>query len=289
MIGRRRGGPGEADVRLARAEELPGREPVATEPLALAAALLRHHLARAADDLIRSEAALLAAAVESNRASGRFPLLDLEAAAGPVMSELDLAVAALADRVPGALAGAGAEVAGWSGPERRQLVETWLDDPGLVDERYAFWVRAAATPLLESAAAGARVPPAEEWQGGACPLCGGQGQVSVIAEESGEFLGGSPRSLVCGRCSTWWPFPRAVCAVCGEEDPRNLGSYFAEDQRWVRLDVCQTCHGYVKTFDLREPGGLEVVPLIDDVATLTLDLWAAQQGFARPVPSCAGV
>ena len=73
MIRRRRGGPGEADVRLARAEELQGREPVAAEPLALAAALLRHHRVRAAEDLVRSEAALLAAAVESNRAAGRFP------------------------------------------------------------------------------------------------------------------------------------------------------------------------------------------------------------------------
>lgn len=289
MIRPRRGGPGEVGIRLARAEGLSGRAPVAAEPLALAAALLRHHQVRAADDLVRSEAALLAAAVESNRASGRFPLLDLDAADGPVMAELDQAVASLVDLVPEALATTGRELVAWSGPDRRELVETWLDDPTLVGERYAFWVRAAATPLLESAAVGASIPSAEEWRGGACPLCGGQAQVSVIAESSGEFMGGSPRSLVCGRCATWWPFPRAVCAVCGEEDPRNLGAYFTEEERWVRLDVCQTCHGYVKTFDLREAGGLDVVPLVDDVATLTLDLWAGEQGFERPVRSCAGV
>ncbi len=77
----------------------------------------------------------------------------------------------------------------------------------------------------------------------------------MIAEESGEFPGGSPRSLVCGRCSTWWPFPRATCAVCGEEDPRNMGAHFAEDGLWVRIDACETCHGYVKTFDLRARAG----------------------------------
>ncbi len=292
MIRRRRGGPGDVATRLARAEELTVADGVAAGPLALVAAVLRHHERRAGNDLIRSEATLLGAAVEANRAGARFPLLDLDAAAGPVMAELDVAVGsllALGSTVPEALAGAGRDVVTWSGPDRRELIEAWLDDPSLVEPRLAFWTRVAATPLLERAVTGLRVPTGEEWHGGACPLCGGQAQVSVIAEESGEFLGGSPRSLVCGRCSAWWPFPRAVCAVCGEEDPRNLGSYFADDSRWVRIDACQTCHGYVKTFDLREPGGLAVVPLVDDVATLMLDIWAGEQGLARPVPSFAGV
>jgi len=205
------------------------------------------------------------------------------------MAELDVAVEALLEAVPEPLAGAGRTLSGWSGRERRELVEAWLDDTSLVDPLLGFWVRVAASPLLETAATGAAVPSSEQWQGAACPLCGGQAQVSVIAEESGEFLGGSPRSLVCGRCAAWWSFPRAVCAVCGEEDPRNLGSYFVEDQRWVRVDACETCHGYVKTFDLRAPGGRDAVPLVDDVATLTLDLWAGEQGLVRPSASLAGV
>jgi FdhE protein len=180
-------------------------------------------------------------------------------------------------------------VAGWSGRERQELVEAWLDDTSLVDPLLGFWVRVAASPLLETAATGAAVPSSEQWRGAACPLCGGQAQVSVIAEETGEFLGGSPRSLVCGRCATWWSFPRAVCAVCGEEDPRNLGTYFVEDQRWARVDACETCHGYVKTFDLRAAGGRDVIPLVDDVATVTLDLWAGEQGLVRPSASLAGV
>lgn len=289
MIRSGRGQPGDVAARLARAEQLAATDQIAAGPLRLLATVLRHHQARAGDDLIRSEAGLLAAAVETNRAGGRYPLLDLDAAAGPVMAELDLAVDALLGAVPEPLAGAGRTVAGWSGPERRQLVEAWLDDPSLVDPLLGFWVRAAAGPLLETAAVGAAVPSAEQWRGSACPLCGGQAQVSVIAPESGEFMGGSPRSLVCGRCATWWSFPRAVCAVCGEEDPRNLGAYLGEDQRWVRVDACETCHGYVKTFDLREAGGRDIVPLVDDVATLTLDLWAGEQGLARPSASFAGV
>lgn len=289
MIRSGRGQPGDAAARLARAEKLVGESEITAAPLGLLAAVLRHHQARAGDDLIRSEAGLLAAAIESNRAGRRYPLLDLDAAAGPVMAEVDLAVDALLAAVPEPLAGAGRTLTGWSGPERRQLVEAWLDDPSLVDPLLGFWVRVAASPLLETAATGAAVPSGEQWRGSACPLCGGEAQVSVIAAETGEFMGGSPRSLVCGRCATWWSFPRAVCAVCGEEDPRNLGSYFGEDQRWVRVDACETCHGYVKTFDLREAGGRDVVPLVDDVATLTLDLWAGEQGLARPSASFAGV
>jgi len=289
VISAGRGKPGDVAARLARAELLAGADAVTAGPLGLLAAVLRHHQARAGDDLIRSEAGLLAAAIEANRAGGRYPLLGLDAAAGPVMAELDLAVDSLLDAVPEPLAAAGRTLAGWSGRERREAVEAWLDDPSLVDPLLGFWVRVAASPLLETAAVGATVPNSEQWRGAACPLCGGQAQVSVIAEETGEFLGGSPRSLVCGRCAAWWSFPRAVCAVCGEEDPRNLGSYFVEDQRWVRVDACETCHGYVKTFDLREAGGRDVVPLVDDVATVTLDLWAGEQGLARPSASFAGV
>ncbi len=120
-------------------------------------------------------------------------------------------------------------------------------------------------------------------------MCGGDPQASVIAEESGEFMAGSPRSLVCGRCASWWPFPRVTCVGCGEADSRRIESFLVEGQRWARVDTCATCHGYIKTFDLREGGAIDVVPLVDDVATLTLDVWAQGRGFARASLSLAGV
>jgi FdhE protein len=57
----------------------------------------------------------------------------------------------------------------------------------------------------------------------------------------------------------------------------------------VRIDGCDTCGGYVKTFDLREDASREVVPLVDDVASLALDVWATSRGLSRPVRSLAGV
>jgi FdhE protein len=167
------------------------------------------------------------------------------------------------------------------------VVETWIDDVTLVEPRVAFWLRVAAGPVIERGARDIVLP--DDWTGSACPVCGGQPQASVIAEESGEFMAGSPRSLVCGRCGSWWSFPRATCVGCGEEDPRSMESFLVEEQRRARVDTCATCLGYVKTFDLRERGGVEVIPLVDDVATLTLDIWAQQRGFTRSATSLAGV
>ena len=44
-----------------------------------------------------------------------------------------------------------------------------------------------------------------------------------------------------------------------------------------------------RIIDLRERGGKDIVPLVDDVATLTLDVWAHEQGLQRSGVSLAGV
>lgn len=139
-----------------------------------------------------------------------------------------------------------------------------------------FWSVAEA-PIVEGAAAQAIVP--ATWQEGSCPICGGFPKLSVIAEESGEFMAGAARYLICGRCATAWGFGRATCPNCREHHPQRLGVFTNERWPWARVDSCETCKSYVKTFDLRLPGSREVIPLVDDVATLPLDLWAVDQGF----------
>ncbi len=226
----------------------------------------------------------------SNRLVERFPLIDLGASVETVVEEIPIAVDALRPpSAPGPLWDAGSDLVARNRPERRDLVEGWLDDPSLIDARIAAWIAVAAGPLLELAAAALKPISKEEWSGPACPACGGLPQVSVIREESGEFMAGSPRFLVCGRCALWWSFARATCPWCGEDDSRRVGSFAPEGERLVRIDACDTCHAYVKTFDFREPGGGDVVPLVDDVATLTLDVWAHEKGLRRSGVSLAGV
>jgi hypothetical protein len=297
--GSRRGGPGDFDGRLARAEQLlaaPGGGGGAAGPLKLLAAVLRFQSARAAASAVVAAAGAAAAGAELRLAAGRFPLLDLAAVVEPIAAELPLPVSHLAGggagpgiELPEPLAAAGRALAVGSAEEREALAEAWLEDVAAPEAVLSFWVRVAGAPILEVARAQVATPDREAWAGSACPACGGLAQASVIAEESGEFMGGSPRSLVCGRCAGQWTFARALCTWCSEADPRRLPSFVRDERRAVRIDGCETCGSYVKTFDLREPGGVELVPLVDDVATVALDLWAQDQGLVRPLVSFAGV
>jgi hypothetical protein len=304
-FGSRRGGPGDFAARLARVEHLlaaPGGGGGAAGPLALVASVVRFQAGRAAAPAVVAAAGAGSAGAELRLAAGRFPLLDLAAAVTPIAAEIPLAVAGLTSGrllaasaaglgggLPEPLVAAGMALTGASGEEREGLVEAWLEDLAGPEAVLGFWVRVAAAPVLEAARAAIGTPTRDEWAGAACPACGGLAQVSVIAEESGEFMGGSPRSLVCGRCAGWWTFPRAICNWCSEGDPRRLPSFVPDERRAVRIDGCETCGSYVKTFDLRELGAAELVPLVDDVATLSLDLWAHDQGLVRPLVSFAGV
>jgi formate dehydrogenase maturation protein FdhE len=53
----------------------------------------------------------------------------------------------------------------------------------------------------------------------------------------------------------------------------------AEAVPHVRVDECATCRRYLKTVDLRRRG--DAVPLVEDLATPELDLWAREQGLAK--------
>ncbi len=262
----------------------------AAGPMTLLASVLRFQAARTAAPEVMAAAGAVTAGAELRLAANRFPLLDLAAAVAPITAEIPLAVDGLAGtELPEPLVAAGMALTGTGVPEREALVEAWLEDPAGPEPVLAFWVRVAGGPVLEGGRTAIATPSRDEWTGAACPACGGPAQVSVIAEESGEFMGGSPRSLVCGRCAGWWTFPRAMCTWCGEGDPRRLPSFVPDERRAVRIDGCETCSSYVKTFDLREAGGIELVPLVDDVATVSLDLWANDQGLARHLVSFAGV
>lgn len=284
-----RGGPGELDVRLARARELAASR-TAAAPLAFLVDTLRHQQRRTDDPTVVAAAALLARDADARRARDRWPLLDLDAARDPLVAEVRVVARVANDwDLPGPLRETLGSLGGLPEDALTSAADLWLEEPGAIDPRIGAWLLVAAAPLLELAATEVPVPSPDDWRGAACPCCGGPPQVSVIEERSGEFLGGSPRWLVCSRCATWWRYPRAVCSDCGEDRPSELTDYVAEGIGWARVDTCATCGGYCKTFDLRADGARDVVPLVDDVASLTLDMWAAEQGHRRRTVSLAGV
>jgi FdhE protein len=111
-----------------------------------------------------------------------------------------------------------------------------------------------------------------------CPFCGGRPQVSLLRSiEAGSESGG--RELICATCLTVWPFRRAVCANCGEERPQNVGYFQSPQYEHVRVEACDTCRHYVKSVDLTRLG--LAVPVVDDVASAALDVWARDQGYTK--------
>jgi FdhE protein len=78
-----------------------------------------------------------------------------------------------------------------------------------------------------------------------------------------------------------------VCASCGEERPFKLGYFQSDEFDHVRIEACESCKQYIKGIDLTRLG--LAVPLVDDVASAALDLWATEKGYAKIELNLVGV
>lgn len=108
-----------------------------------------------------------------------------------------------------------------------------------------------------------------------CPLCGSKPQVGALRPEGD----GGKRSLICSLCGTEWAYRRIVCPACGEEDEHKLAVYTAKEFSHVRVEACEACHSYIKTVDLTKDG--HAVPVVDELATIPLNLWAAEHSYRK--------
>jgi formate dehydrogenase accessory protein FdhE len=108
-----------------------------------------------------------------------------------------------------------------------------------------------------------------------CPLCGALPIVGVLRSEGD----GAKKSLVCMLCAHEWRFRRVYCPSCGEEREPQMAFYSAPEIAHVRVDVCDTCHTYLKSVDLTKTG--LAVPVVDELATIPLDLWAREHGYRK--------
>jgi len=141
------------------------------------------------------------------------------------------------------------------------------------DEQGAFFARAMLQPYFEYQAGESGVATTSVQPD--CPFCGERPQVAVLR---GEGDGGK-RSLVCSLCATEWDFRRLLCPNCGEETERNLPVYVAEGFPHVRIEACDTCRTYIKSVDLTKNG--LAVPVVEELATLALNLWAEEHQYVK--------
>ena len=111
--------------------------------------------------------------------------------------------------------------------------------------------------------------------GPTCPFCHSKPVAGILRGEGD----GAKRSLLCSLCATEWEYRRIVCPNCGEEDKEKLPIYHAPEIDHVRIEACDTCRTYIKSVDLTKNG--RAVPVVDELATVTLTLWAEDHNYAK--------
>jgi FdhE protein len=209
----------------------------------------------------------------------------------PLRSQLDLDFAAsyvgdvctLAERYgPSALADAARSLRSKDAGHARELLNavasTPLYDPHNVEQ---FFARAVLQPYAEALAQ--QIPAPLGYAGAACPFCDGAPQLAVLRPEGD----GGKRFLLCSLCLREWEFRRLICAWCGEEDHQKLPRYGTDELPHLAVFACDTCKHYMKAVDLTKTG--LAVPLVDELAAASLDLWAVEQGYAKTVPNLMGM
>jgi FdhE protein len=117
---------------------------------------------------------------------------------------------------------------------------------------------------------------AASWIEGYCPVCGAW---PAFAEVRGIERS---RHLRCGRCGGEWQTRGLYCLYCGMTDHKELVSLVPENSGSNSvIDACTRCRGYVKTFTTLQGSPPDRV-MLDDLASVELDVAAVEQGYKRP-------
>lgn len=112
--------------------------------------------------------------------------------------------------------------------------------------------------------------------GSYCPICGSW---PAFAEVRGIERN---RYLRCGRCGAGWQAHGLSCPYCGMTDHNELLSLVPENSALnAVIDACKRCLGYLKTFTKLQ-GSKPANVILDDLASVELDIAAAEQGYKRP-------
>jgi FdhE protein len=109
-----------------------------------------------------------------------------------------------------------------------------------------------------------------------CPVCGAW---PAFAEVRGIERS---RYFRCGRCGSEWHAHALSCPFCGTNDHDNLIALVpGKSGSSASIDACTSCHGYVKTLT-RLRGCPPDAVMLDDLATVDLDVAALEHGYRRP-------
>jgi FdhE protein len=113
----------------------------------------------------------------------------------------------------------------------------------------------------------------EHWLRGYCPTCGSApAMAQLVGIDPGRL-----RLLSCGCCGTRWRYRRIGCPFCESADDHQLSALAIEGEKYLRIDYCQSCRAYLKTYN-----GEGSEPLfLADWTSLHLDIIARDRGLKR--------
>jgi FdhE protein len=146
---------------------------------------------------------------------------------------------------------------------------------GVKEDVLVFLARNSIKPIFEAYANKLKnYVNQETWWRGYCPICGSEPFIAELKEEGARFL-------VCSSCGYERRFMRLKCPFCENDNHEGLRYFYTEKEgKAYRVDVCEKCKRYIKTVDTKELGE-EVIPLLEDMGTLHLDILAQKEGYTR--------
>jgi FdhE protein len=113
----------------------------------------------------------------------------------------------------------------------------------------------------------------ERWLRSYCPTCGSlPSMAQLVGKEPGRR-----RLLFCGCCGTRWCYRRTGCLFCDSQNDHRLSVIAIEGEAPLRIDHCETCSGYLKTYD----GEGDETVLLADWTSIHLDIIAQDRGLKR--------
>jgi FdhE protein len=131
-------------------------------------------------------------------------------------------------------------------------------------------------PFLHACNRGRASSVSESWVRGYCPVCASW---PAFAEERGIERS---RYFRCGRCSGEWLAHILHCPYCAMSDYNELVALVPEKSgSHAVIEACKRCRGYVKTFTRLQGCPFGTV-MLEDLASVDLDVAALQQGHTRP-------
>lgn len=111
-----------------------------------------------------------------------------------------------------------------------------------------------------------------KWHASVCPVCGSLPFIEEIREENGK------RFACCLDCGMQWALKQILCPYCRCTDQQKLGYFSSETEPFYMVSFCVACKYYIKSLDFRELTKT-VIPEVEHIATLHLDIVAKKEGF----------